>query len=63
MNQYLREKVEKSEERETVGATKAKVRHAEHETRLHEDHLRHFQVTNIYENIQSFLCLILENCN
>ncbi|CAF3746005.1 unnamed protein product [Rotaria sp. Silwood1] len=45
MNQYLREKTEKSEERETVGANKAKVRHAEFETRQHEDHLRHFQKT------------------
>jgi hypothetical protein len=44
MNQYLREKNEKSEEREVEGAGKAKVRHAENETRQHEDHLRHFQV-------------------
>ncbi|CAF2937639.1 unnamed protein product, partial [Rotaria sp. Silwood2] len=45
MTQYLREKTERSEERETVGAGKAKVRHAELETRQHEDHLRHFQKT------------------
>ena len=34
-----------SELRETEGAGKAKVRHAELETKQHEDHLRHFQVT------------------
>ncbi|CAF3383362.1 unnamed protein product [Rotaria socialis] len=45
MNHYLREKTEKSEEREIIGSTKAKVRYAEHETQLHEDHLRHFQKT------------------
>lgn len=44
MSDYLKEKVERSEERESEGATKAKVRHAENETRQHEDHLRHFQV-------------------
>lgn len=44
MDQYLREKIERSEERETQGAVKAKIRYAEHETREHEDHLRHFQV-------------------
>ncbi|CAF5133219.1 unnamed protein product, partial [Rotaria magnacalcarata] len=45
MTHYLREKTEKSEEREIIGATKAKVRYAEHETEQHEDHLRHFQKT------------------
>lgn len=44
MNQYLREKTERTELREAEGASKAKVRHAELETRQHEDHLRHFQV-------------------
>ncbi|CAF1224605.1 unnamed protein product [Rotaria sordida] len=45
MNQYLNEKTERNEEREVTGANKAKVRHAEHEIRQHEDHLRHFQKT------------------
>lgn len=44
MSDYLKEKVERNEERESEGATKAKVRYAENETREHEDHLRHFQV-------------------
>jgi len=44
MNQYLREKTERTELREIEGASKAKIRHAELETRQHEDHLRHFQV-------------------
>lgn len=44
MTQYLREKTERNEQRETIGATNAKVRYAENETRQHEDHLRHFQV-------------------
>jgi hypothetical protein len=44
MNQYLREKTEREEEREAEGASKAKIRYAENETRQHEDHLRHFQV-------------------
>ena len=44
MSDYLKEKVERNEERESEGATKAKVRHAENQTRQHEDHLRHFQV-------------------
>lgn len=43
-NQHLREKTERMELREAEGASKAKVRHAELETRHHEDHLRHFQV-------------------
>jgi len=43
-SQSLRVKIEKSEVREAEGASKAKVRHAEIETREHEDHLRHFQV-------------------
>jgi hypothetical protein len=47
MNQYLRDKTEKSEEREAEGASKAKSRHAELETRQHEDHLRHFQVRGL----------------
>ena len=47
MNQYLREKTEKSEEREAEGAIKAKARYAELETQKHEDHLRHFQVKKI----------------
>jgi len=46
MNQYLREKNERTELREAEGANKAKIRHAELETRQHEDHLRHFQVEN-----------------
>ena len=44
MNQYLRDKSERMEIREAEGAAKAKIRHAELETRQHEDHLRHFQV-------------------
>lgn len=43
-NQYICEKTERTELREAEGATKAKIRHAEVETRQHEDHLRHFQV-------------------
>ena len=43
MNEYLREKSERAEERESEGAIKAKTRHAETEARQHEDHLRHFQ--------------------
>ena len=46
MNQYLREKTERMELREAEGASKAKIRHAELETRQHEDHLRHFQVND-----------------
>ncbi len=46
MNQYLRDKSERTELREAEGATKAKIRHSELETRQHEDHLRHFQVDN-----------------
>lgn len=42
-DQNLKTKIERSEARETEGAGKAKVRHAEIETRQHEDHLRHFQ--------------------
>ncbi|CAF0987488.1 unnamed protein product [Adineta ricciae] len=45
MTQYLREKTEREEEREAEGASKAKIHHAEQETRHHEDHLRHFQKT------------------
>lgn len=44
MNKYLREKTERTEEREAAGSIKAKTRYAENETRHHEDHLRHFQV-------------------
>ena len=44
MTQYLREKTERTEEREVEGAGKAKTRYDENETRQHEDHLRHFQV-------------------
>ncbi len=51
MNQYLQEKTERTELRETEGASKAKTRHAEIETRQHEDHLRHFQVNNSYKLI------------
>jgi len=38
-------KTERTELREAEGASKAKIRHAELETRQHEDHLRHFQKT------------------
>jgi hypothetical protein len=44
MNRCLREKIERNEEREQEGATKAKIRYADNEARQHEDHLRHFQV-------------------
>ncbi|CAF0822646.1 unnamed protein product [Didymodactylos carnosus] len=43
MSQYLRDKTEKSEEKELLGSEKAKVRYIEIETRQHEDHLKHFQ--------------------
>lgn len=57
MNQYLREKTERSELREAEGASKAKVRHAELETRQHEDHLRHFQVKKPFSSHSiSILC-------
>lgn len=70
MNQYLREKTERTELREAEGASKAKIRHAEIETREHEDHLRHFQVNEEKKAVLFFLllsicfyCIELENCN
>ncbi|CAF0981483.1 unnamed protein product [Didymodactylos carnosus] len=43
MSQYLRDKTEKSEEKEVLGSEKAKVSYIDLETKQHEDHLKHFQ--------------------
>ncbi|CAF2848226.1 unnamed protein product [Rotaria sp. Silwood2] len=53
MNQYMRDKVNKSEERESEGTTKAKIRHIELETKKHEDCLRDLENTmNKNEDIE-----------